>query len=182
MTKHVCRQLAASMFSDAAAARSERSYRLTDSQETFGANPEPHKAWLSVSSLASHLTSTVSDFSVEWNMMRRMKKMTGGAALDKIKVLAHLLKRGSLPRGLEEGARKHIPRDRNWSQHAEWSEAMAMLQQDPNQWEVEEEPYPAEEEGWDAWDDSADWHWRQEYDETWNDSEATAEVLALNLI
>lgn len=122
----------------------EWSYRLRVSQETFGTNPETSKGCLSVFSLVSHLTHSGSDFSFEWSVMCRTMKMKEGATLDKIRDFVHLLEPELMHRGLEEGARRHLPQDQNMSQHAEWFEAMPMQQQDLNQSKVEAESCPAE--------------------------------------
>lgn len=66
----------------------EWSYQLRVHQETSGTKPEPHRAWLSVSSLVSHLMSAVSDFSIEWSVICRTMKMAEGTTGQGVGLLA----------------------------------------------------------------------------------------------
>lgn len=57
-------------------------------------------------------------------MACRTIKMEAGATLGQNKRLANLREPELLQRGVEARARRHLPQQRNLSQHAEWSEAM----------------------------------------------------------
>lgn len=86
-----------------------------------------------VLSLVSHLTNTVSDVSIEQHAMCRRIDMKEGAAFGKTKELALLFEPDLLQRGLEQGAWRHLPQGRTWSQRAEKFEVMPTQQKDPYQ-------------------------------------------------
>jgi hypothetical protein len=73
-------------FGDAVNALRGWHYTLRVARETFNASPDPHRLWLSISGLVSHLTQGSTDFAMEWSSTVRSVGMREGATLKKVKL------------------------------------------------------------------------------------------------